>query len=204
MSWGPREMLGVSEFFLCGRAVVARSGDLGGRGSMNWGHRERATGVPRLEWLVQSGRVGRPGPVEGCQHPGSLFCLPAEPQACSRRYEPTASLSPCRLHQEMLSQAVPIRASGWALSHPSCCPHFTEEETEAREPGGQREGQPQELGPHFQVLWTPFLCHCPEGRGKAGITRALELSAGVSNLGCIVNKRCWAHFALLCVWVCVS
>lgn len=155
--------------------MVARSEDLGGRGSMNWGHREWAAGVPRPEWLVPSGRAGRPGPVEGCQHPGSLFCLPAQPQACGPRREPTASLRPCRLPQEMLSQAVPIRANGWALSHPSHCPHFTEEETEAREPGGQpggqREGQPQEVGPNFLVLWTPFLCCCPRGRGKAGVTR---------------------------------
>lgn len=65
---------------VAGPLLVAGSRDLGeAPGSMNWGCKVLG---------------GSPGPVEGSWPQWSLFCLPAQPQAPGRRYEPRASISP--------------------------------------------------------------------------------------------------------------
>lgn len=163
---GPRETLGVSELYLCGRASCC---------CQKWAPRWEAPGGmnraaesgwqarPAWSWLCNQAKwEGRDLlKAVGTGRASSASRPSPRPETDARSPEAPQALP--QVHQKIHPKAVPIRDNGRASSHTSHGPHFTDEETEAREPGGQHEGLPQEPGSPFPAPVGP--ASVPAARG---------------------------------------
>lgn len=118
---GPGNTLGVSELRSRGRAP--HSCCKWGPGlEARIGAQRGAVGPPAWSWLCRQVRW------EGgaCW---STFCLPVQPQARSRQWRPKPGACPSSsaVASGCCLQALPTVDHGWALFHPSHCPHFADE-----------------------------------------------------------------------------
>lgn len=108
-----------------------------------------------------------------------------------------------QVHQEMLSKAVPITGNGG----PRLTPHCPTAQMRKRRPESQVTSVRPAPETELPILCSSghLFCATALGVGAADVTQDFGGVCGCEQFRLRVNRRFWAHVALLCkrVWFCV-